>query len=300
MKKYCLLLALILGNLVSSCTLKDPVISDWDTYISEYENWQHTRLERLKSESGWLNLAGLFWLEEGENTIGSDPSNSVVFPKNFPPIAGKIILEDSMATLMVKPGIEITVNGEPVSEMKLYHDQQDSTTIMALEHFRWFIIKRGERSAIRLRDLDHPRIASLDHIPSYPFDKDYVVEAKLIPYDSVRTLKVPTAIADFYEYYKVPGELQFTIKGKKQKLLPFTSGKGYFLIVGDATNGVETYGAGRFMYVDMPGKDKIIIDFNRAYNPPCAFSPFATCPLPPLENILDIEIKAGEKAVHLK
>jgi uncharacterized protein (DUF1684 family) len=110
---------------------------------------------------------------------------------------------------------------------------------------------------------------------------------------------VPTVIEDFYEYYDVPGELVFKWKGKKQTLLPFKSRSGFFLIVGDATNGTDTYGAGRFLYAGPPKDGKVIIDFNRAYNPPCAFSPFATCPIPPLENILEISIEAGEKAVHL-
>ena len=127
-----------------------------------------------------------------------------------------------------------------------------------------------------------------------------MIEATFIPYDSARTITIPTAIKGFSEEYKAPGELRFKKDGSTHTLIPFASGKGYFLIVGDATNGIDTYGAGRFMYTDQVKGNKVILDFNRAYNPPCAFSPYATCPLPPLENILDLAIIAGEKGVHLE
>ena len=209
-------------------------------------------------------------------------------------------MQDSIAELIPHQDVKIMSNDKPISAMKLEHDQQNNTTILELGSYRWFIIKRGDQFGIRLRNLEHPRISELDHIPSYPFNKEYLVEAKLIEFDSARTIQVPTVIDGFHEYYKAPGELVFRINGKRQSLLPFTSGKGYFLIIGDATSGLETYGGGRFMYTEMINGKKVILDFNKATNPPCAFSPFATCPLPPLENILDVEIRAGEKAVHLE
>lgn len=286
--------------LLSSCSgIKNPV-EDWEAYTDAYAEWQQNRLDRLKSERGWLNLAGLFWLQEGENTFGSDSANSIVFPKNFPALGGTIVWKDTVLKLIVHPGTEITVDSLPVTEMKLRHDLEKNTTTMSLDSFRWFIVKRGDRYAIRLRDLQHPRINELDNIPFYPFNKDYVVEAELVEFDSARTIEVPTVIDGFNEYYKAPGELVFRIDGKRQKLLPFSSGKGFFLIIGDATSGMETYGGGRFLYTEMIDGNKVIIDFNKATNPPCAFSPYATCPLPPLENILDVEIRAGEKAVHME
>lgn len=283
----------------SGCNRENEIISNWETYMEEHEAWQENRLQRLKSERGWLNLAGLFWLEAGVNTFGSDSSNDIIFPENFPAFGGSIVLDDTTAELIVRPEVEIMVDSVPVTEMMLQHDQQEKTTTMELGSYRWYIIKRGERYGIRLRDLEHPRIDALDHIPSYPFKKQFVLEAELVEFDSARTVEVPTVIDGFSEFYKAPGELVFNINGKKQTLLPFRAGKGYFLIVGDATNGLETYGGGRFLYTEMIDGNNVIIDFNKATNPPCAFSPFATCPLPPLENILDVEITAGEKAVHL-
>lgn len=294
------ILPLVAVMILASCKQEEPVIADWDAYLADYEEWQENRIERLKSERGWLNLAGLFWLEVGENTFGSDSSNTTKFPAPFPTFGGTMALTDSVATLSVHPDVEILADGKPVSEMTLRNDAQDSTTIMELDRFKWYIIKRGDRYGIRLRDLEHPRIAQLDHIPSYPFSKDWVVKAELVPFDSVRTIEVPTVIPGFNEYYKAPGELHFTINGKKHSLVPFQSGNGYFLIVGDETNGMQTYGAGRFMYTTMVDGNQVILDFNKAYNPPCAFSPFATCPLPPLENMLELEVEAGEKAVHME
>ena len=299
--KKTILFSLAILLVLSACKKAQPVDEDWDAYISDYESWQHQRLERLKTENGWLNLAGLFWLKQGENTIGSDSTNDIVFPAGFAPFGGKIILKDTLTFLELEAGVEILADSIPAPSMELKHDQQPGTTLMQYGSFRWFIIKRGTKYGIRLRDLEHPRIKSLDHIPAYPFKKEYVVEASYVPYDSARTIEVPTVIEGFNEYYKVPGELQFKINGKKQVLLPFTSRNGYFLIVGDATNGAETYGAGRFLYIESEKDgEHVIIDFNRLYNPPCAFSPYATCPIPPLENILDIKIEAGEKGIHLE
>lgn len=298
--KHIFYLFMLISIITISCSQNSPLIEDFATYSKDHADWQTKRIERLKAENGWLNLAGLFWLEEGENTFGSDESNNIIFPESFPDFGGKIILEDSTVSIKVSKGIEITVDGKTIEDLELRHDQQKNTSLMEFENFRWFIIKRGEKYAIRLRDLQHPRIEELDHIPSYPLSEDWVIEAELVPFDSAITVEVPTVIPGFSEFYKVPGELRFRKNKKTYSLLPFASGKGYFLIVGDATNGIDTYGAGRFMYSDQVEGNKVILDFNRAYNPPCAFSPYATCPLPPLENILDLEITAGEKGVHLE
>lgn len=301
MKKILLSLLIAVVIFTASCSKKESPVSDWDTYIKEHKEWQHSRLERLKSENGWLNLAGLLWLEEGENTFGSDSSNDIVFPATFPPFGGSIELQDSLCTLGADPSAGLQINGKAATgKVMLRNDQQKDKTVMEAGSFRWFIIKRGEQYAIRLRDLNHPRIQKLDHIPSYAFSKDWVVESHLHLFDTVKTIEVPTVIPGYSEFYKAPGELKFEIKGKKLSLIPFSSGNGFFMIVGDATNGIDTYGAGRFLHVDRIEGDRVIIDFNKAYNPPCAFSPFATCPLPPPENILSIPIEAGEKAVHME
>ena len=195
--------------LLSSCTQKNSIIEDKQAFKEDYTKWQTSRLERLKSETGWLNLAGLFWLEEGANTFGSDASNSIKFPDHFPAYGGQIIWEDNVVKLIVNSEITITSDGKAISETALRHDQQKNTTVLSHEAFRWFIIKRGDKYGIRLKDLNHPRIETLDHIPSYPVSEEWVIEAEYFEYDSVRTIEVPTAINGYSEFYKAPGELKF-------------------------------------------------------------------------------------------
>lgn len=293
-------LFLLLLCIALSCQQASPLIADEAQYQEEWEAWQEKRVERLKSKTGWLNLAGLYWLEEGDNSFGSDPANKIVFPEKASPFCGSLILENGRVTLKAIPAAGITLEGAPVEELQLEDDQGKNTTLLEQGDLAWFVIKRGEMYGIRLRDYAHPRLRQLDHIPAYPVNLDYVVEASLRPFDSARTMEVATPVTGFTESYDCPGTLDFILKGKKLTLLPFKAGNGYFLVIGDETSAVETYGAGRFMYTVPDSAGRIILDFNRAYNPPCAFSPFATCPMPPRENILPIAIEAGEKAVHFE
>ena len=281
------------------CNPSSPVITDEASYVESIEEWQVQRLERLKNKNGWLSLTGLFWLEEGENSYGSDSENDIVFPEKADAFCGTLVLDSGAVTLRVAEGVDISVKGFPITEMGLADDQAENTTRLQQGDLAWYIVKRGDRYGIRLRDHKHPRIDELDHIPSYPIQPSYVVEATLEPFDSPRTMTVATPLEGFTESYECPGILNFRINGKKLTLHPFTSGAGYFLVIADETSGLDTYGGGRFMYAMPDSSGRIILDFNKAYNPPCAFSPFATCPMPPRENFLPAAIEAGEKSVHL-
>ncbi len=285
--------------LVAGCKQKEEVITDPVAYKASIETWKKQRIERLKGKTGWLNLAGLLWLEEGENTFGSDSTNRIVFPEKAAPYCGTLILENGTVTLKAGETSGITVEGAPVRTMTLRHDQQENTTRIEQGELAWYIVKRGERYGIRLRDYKHPNLEKLDSIPSYPVNTDYVVEATLHPFEAPRTMEVATPVAGFTEEYECPGELYFEINGEKLVLYPFQSGQGYFLVIADQTTGMETYGAGRFMYSVPDSTGRIILDFNKAYNPPCAFTAYATCPMPPRENFLPVAIEAGEKNVHL-
>ncbi len=284
--------------LLFACNAAPPVITDETSYLEEMESWQQQRLERLKSKNGWLSLAGLFWLEEGENSFGSNPENDIVFPEKADTFSGILTLERGSVTLSVSEGVKITLQDTLITKIKLADDQSPNTTRLQQGDLAWYIVKRGERYGIRLRDHKHPRIDKLDHIPSYPIQTSYVVEATLEPFDSPKTMTVATPLDGYTESYECPGILNFRINGEKLTLHPFTSGSGYFLVIADETTGMETYGAGRFMYATPDSTGRIILDFNKAYNPPCAFSPFATCPMPPRENFLPVAIEAGEKSVH--
>ena len=281
------------------CNPSSPVITNEASYVESIEEWQVQRLERLKSKNGWLSLSGLFWLEEGENSYGSDPENDIVFPEKADAFCGTLVLDSGSVTLRVAEGIDISVKDSLITEMELFDDHSEGTTRLQQGDLAWYIVKRGDRYGIRLRDHKHPRIDELDHIPSYPIQTSYVVEATLEPFDSPRTMTVATPLEGFTESYECPGILNFRVNGEKLTLHPFTSGSGYFLVIADETSGLDTYGGGRFMYAMPDSSGRIILDFNKAYNPPCAFSPFATCPMPPRENFLPAAIEAGEKSVHL-
>lgn len=269
-------------------------------YEKEISEWQQSRLERLKGKNGWLNLAGLFWLKEGENNFGSDSANTIVFPANAPAFMGSIVKTGDSINITCNVDVEIRIDGLLTKKANLISDDAGKPSLMESGNLAWFIIKRDGCYGIRLRDYEHPRIAKLEHIPAYPITENWRIEADFIPYDSIRKIEIAT-VTGGSEISNCEGELVFKKGFQKYTLLPFTEGENFFIIFADNTNGIETYGNGRFLYTSKPDENnKVIIDFNKAYNPPCAFSPFATCPMPPKENILDLKVSAGEKEVHLE
>ena len=269
-------------------------------YENEIKEWKTDRIDRLKSKTGWVNLAGLYWLMEGKNSFGSDSSNNIVFPSKAPAFCGSIFLENDSLYFKANTGTIIYSRGSNVSEMTLQSDASGNATILESGSLAWFIIKRDKKYGIRLRDYENPRLYLLDSIPSFPIRMKGRITADFIPFDDIRKIEVATVIGGV-DSYDCPGKLIFKIGRKECILLPFREGKDFFIIFADKTNGKETYGNGRFLYAAGPdNNNKVVLDFNKAYNPPCAFSPFATCPMPPRENILDVEIEAGEKAVHLE
>jgi len=283
--------------LAHACNRSSPLIQDEPAYIESIEQWQHDRLEGLKAKDGWLNLVGIYWLKEGEQSFGSHPSNDIVFPEKAAAFIGTLKLTDESIHIKVNDDVELYFENERIQELELNYDSSGEPSYITHGDFAWYIMKRHTSLAIRLRDYKNPAIEALDHIPSYPIDPDYVVEATLKPFDAPRTITVNTPFQDYTQDYQCPGELEFKVKGEKLKLLPFTSGDGYFIIISDETSALETYGGGRFMYTYPDSTGRIILDFNKAYNPPCAVTPFAACPMPPPENLLPVKIEAGEKTL---
>lgn len=273
-------------------------LADTAAYYSEIETWHNKRLLNLKAPEGWLNVAGLYWLEEGMNTFGSDSANSIVFPDRAPSFIG--IIERSGDSIYLRSAaVPVQINGLPAGNTKLKDDSSPDPDIMTLDSMAWFIIKRGGKYAVRLRDYTLPGITALTDIPCFETNPAWKIKATFKPYEVPERCKVQTVIGT-EEENMIPGELSFKIRGRKHKLYPFTSGDKLFIVFGDATNGNETYPAGRFLYADKPDSlNQVMIDFNKAYNPPCAFTPYATCPLPLRKNILSVAVEAGEKAVHL-
>jgi uncharacterized protein len=268
-------------------------------YRASVQEWHHTRIESLKKPDGWLSLAGLFWLKEGENTFGSHPSNDIVFPDEAAPDnIGAFIMQDGKVRITLKPDVNVLHQGQTVDAMALQSDADGEPTILEWNTFSWYVIKRSDTEyAVRLKNSEHPGLQSFHGVDTYPIDQAWRVEAQLLPYDEPKEITYNTVYGSVQQAPS-PGLLTFKIDGREYSLTPIAEpgDEQYFVMFADQTNGKETYGSGRFLSVDAPDANgRTVIDFNKAYNPPCAFTPFATCPLPPAENKLSISVLAGEK-----
>lgn len=265
-------------------------------YLQEINDWDSARTESLKSKTGWLNLAGLYWLKEGENKFGSAADNDIIFPEGkADKYIGSFYLSDSTVTVKINDGVEVYTDGKPVTETTLLPDISGNQTELSHKNLNWFVIVRDEKKGIRLRDYDSETVKNFTGIERFPVDTTWRVPAKFVSFKSPKKIIVPNIIGQASEY-DVNGEIVFSVDGKEYSLTPIPSGENYFIIFADETSGVETYGAGRFLYADKEDeKGNLILDFNKAYNPPCAFSKYATCPLPPKENHLKLAVTAGEK-----
>ena len=294
-KNIFFLAALSLALLICSCNNENLVQKGSPEYISEVEQWDQKRISRLKEETGWLNLAGLFWLKEGENKFGSEKNNDIIFPFG-PGQIGSLFLIDSIVTIKVNPGVEVLHNGTSVSEMIMKDDYSDSTTFLQTGSLKWNIIKRTKGFAIRLRDLSSKLVKEFKGIERFPINVDWKIEAKFKVYDPPKKIMIPDIVGTIDEESS-PGAAVFEVDGKTFSMDALDAGGSrIWFIFADETSDEETYGAGRFLYTDKPDSfGKVILDFNKAYNPPCVFSKFATCPLPPKDNYLKLRIIAGEK-----
>ena len=272
-----------------------------EEYKKSIEEWKQKRLSNLKSENGWLNLVGLYWLKDGQNPFGSNEANNIIFPEGTPDFIGTITLYKGNLSISVNEDVEVFINDSLHKEYEIKTDNDENTTWFSMGTFRWNIIKRGDRYGVRLRNLESPLISQITEIPSYPIDLNWRVEATFERFDEPKEIAIQNVLGDL-SYEKYYGILKFIIDGKKYSLIPTGDGinQNFFVAFADETSAEETYGAGRYLSVEKPDKNgKTYIDFNNATNPPCAFTEFATCPLPPKENILDVKILAGEKIGEL-
>lgn len=266
-------------------------------YTRQIEGWRTARVERLKAPGGWTSLVGLHWLEAGTHSIGSGKDNDVVLAVG-PATLGKLTLKGGKVRIELDPAANATIDGKSAKAATLKDDSKGEPTTVAFGTASFHVIERGDKLALRVKDSEAPTRKQFAGIDSYPVDPSWRVEAKWTPSKAARTLEIPNVLGTV-EKMPVPGEATFTREGKTYTLLPVLETPGakeLWFIFADRTSGKQTYGAGRFLYADMPGKDgKVVIDFNKAYNPPCAFTPHATCPIAPPENRLDLAVTAGEK-----
>ena len=271
-------------------------------YRAEIEKWRSDRIRHLTADDGWLTVIALSWLEEGDNPIGAAPANRIVLPAGkAPPALGRIRLTVGKAHLEVTPGVEVTHEAKRVQSLDLDSDEAGKPTVVRHGTLSFYLIKRGERLGVRVKDSANAARKAFRGIDSYPVQSAWRLEARFEPYPLKRTIPIPNILGTVSQEPS-PGAVVFRVAGKEYRLdaVEEQGEEDLFLIFGDQTNGSETYGAGRFLYAPRPGKDgKTVVDFNKAYNPPCAFTRFATCPLPPPQNRLPIPIAAGEKGSGL-
>ena len=280
------------------CDSTDSSVKDYTSYVSEIQEWHKERIELLKEKNGVLSVMGLYWLKEGENSFGSNPSNDIVLPEDLSPeFTGSFFLNNGEVRIKVKPGIEVMYEGEAISEMVLKSDISSEMTILDLGRLNWFIIERNEEFGVRFRDNENPRIRQFKDVETFKIDPAWRFEARFEPYEPVKTVTSVTA-SGATRKYPSPGALIFKMNKSTYRLDPISlSDTGrYLLIFGDMTNGEETYGGGRFLYIERPREDSTtILDFNKSINPPCAISEFFVCPMPPQQNRLMFKVTAGEK-----
>jgi len=287
-KNSSILLAIVLVFVTSARAQTD--------YVKAIEKWRSDEETDLKKETGWLTVAGLFWLKEGINTVGAGPDFDVRLTDNFKKGKfGEIDFKNGVAALKIESGVEAQSDGKSISTINLVSDEKGKPTEIRTGSQTFYLIRREDRFGIRLKDSKSKARLAFKGQHWFPIDEGYKVTARFEALPEPKELMVPNVLGGFFKM-KSPGILKFALKGKEYSLQPVTEEDGsLFIIFRDGSNLSETYKAGRFLYTDKPVNGEAVLDFNKAENPPCAFTPFATCPLAPPQNSLDVEIKAGEK-----
>ena len=266
-------------------------------YAAEIEAWRADREARLMADDGWLTVAGLFFLNEGDNSFGSSPLNDIVL-RTGPAEAGVFTLRDETITVRAPAGATLSIDGQDVEAAQLWPYEGGRRPTIALGPLSLFGHYSGDRLAIRMRDRDSDIRRNFTGLRWYAVDESFRVAGRYIPHDEPHTMRLPNILGDV-ETFRTSGSVALTVDGEALRMTAVDSGGRLWFIFRDLTSGGETYPAARFLYADAPGADGwTTVDFNQAYNPPCAFNPHTTCPLPPRENRLPVRIEAGELDYH--
>lgn len=289
------LLSLTIGLLltVSACSRQDQA------FLQDQAAWRLARDLEMRGPQSWLSITGLFWLEEGETAFGTDPSCPIRLPEGSAPArAGTFRKAGSEVSIHPAPGVGILLAGEALQEERILgSDQSGHLDELSLGRLRLWLIQRGDQVAVRLRDREAPAFLDYTGLEFFPMDQEWLIRAGFLPHDPPRVMRIATEVGIPTEYPN-PGQLTFQIGGQELTLEAFAPGsdpRELFILFKDATSGTETYGSGRFLYARLGEDGTVGLDFNKAFNPPCAFTAWATCPLPPPQNILPVRITAGER-----
>ncbi len=288
----------------AAATTATPAPLGRAAFEKDVAKWRSERVERLRKPDGWLSLVGLHWVEPGAHQIGMTDSNDIQL-RTGPAKLGTLTLKDGNATLTPDPAAGVTIKGKPASGVvALQSDAKGEPTIVAFNDgsANFQVIERSGRFALRVKDANASTRTGFVGIDYFDPDPAWRFNARFEPHPAGTTIQIASVI-NTLDPMMNPGKVVFDKDGKSYSLEAVDEGDGQlFLIYSDHTNGKSTYAAGRFLYADPPKNGMTVVDFNRSYNPPCVFTHYATCPLPPPENRLDLTIAAGEKsyrgAVH--
>ncbi len=266
------------------------------SYVQKVTDWRQKREAGLRAPDGWLTLTNLYILSEGEHSIGSDPACAIALPAHAPAQLGTLHFSGGAASLRVETDQPVHANGEPVRQINLVDNTAGTPTLVTSGTSTFFIHHIDDVRAVRVRDSAHPARTDFPGCAWYPVDPALCVRGRLMRFEKPHAVSVAT-VTEYSETYQAIGEFEFELQGTPVRLLALSIGKPdlFFVIFRDATSGVSTYGRGRFLTVSVNPDDSADIDFNMAFNPPCAVTAFATCPLPPPQNVLRIAVEAGER-----
>jgi len=262
-------------------------------YLQSFEKWKAELVDNRKQN--WLPLAGLFWLKPGTNAFGSANDNAIVLPSG-PAHAGIFERQGTQVSVELQPGVEAKVDGKSQTKANLLTDASGNPTRMELGSLRMHVIARGERLGIRVKDVESQAARNYAGPVFFPPDANYRVTGTFVPSDGKRTVDIPNVLGDVTPT-PIVGEVHFKLNGHELTLTAHEGGakQGLSFVISDLTSKTETYPGGRFLDTDPVVDGKVVLDFNRAYSPPCSVTPYATCPLAPKENRLPVAIPAGEK-----
>ena len=299
MLKKALFSAAACALLLSACGKHAPQV-DPVVYQKDVDDWKAARLKRLTGPDGWTTLVGLYWLKQGGNSFGSSGDSALKLDAaGFPAHVGRFDFDGKDVSFTAAMGAVVTSGGKPVRTIKMVSDADappntDPTTLN-VGSVSFYAIKRVDKLGIRVKDTDADARVHFKGLEYFPLSQDWRFEARFEPYTPMKKIPIIN-ILGMEEDMNSPGVLVFEVDGKEYRLdAVLEDGEtDYFVMFADQTSGKQTYGAGRFLYVKPPVDGVTVLDFNKSYNPPCAFSPYATCPLPPPENRLPLAIPAGE------
>lgn len=274
----------------------NPTLVTATGWRADDEQYRRDLENRLTSDTGWLTIAGLSFLTKPETSVGSDPSNDVVLPGATPSHVGTFVLaKDGTVSVRLAPDVKVTLlDGRPFTGGAIKSDGDGAPDRLVLGDVQMWVHQSGDRPAIRIRDKNNPLRKTFSGRKWYPVDQAYRVEATFVPFDMPKEFQVPNLLGDI-DRMTAPGQVTFTLGGQEFRMTPFIDEDELWFIFRDTTSGETTYPAARFLYTPLPKDGKVVLDFNRAESPPCAFNQYATCPLPPRENRLTARVEAGEQ-----